>query len=131
MTLIHHIKKLAHIKRFTHNIMTLVHHLKKLVHHIISNKHTNMKIGTAYGRALLHTHVIFIWTLIGIFVFVVKNEFVSKFWQVSVFFFFFFFQLMVKGRKLNYVRIPCFVARNDSEFIYTLWQFSCSINLII
>ena len=28
----HYIKKLAHIQRFTHNIMTLIHHIKKLAH---------------------------------------------------------------------------------------------------
>ena len=39
MTLIHHIKKLAHIKRFTHNIMALTHHIQKRIHHIIRNIH--------------------------------------------------------------------------------------------
>ena len=66
-----------------------------------------MKIGTAYGRVLLHTRDIFSDPSRKIFFFVVKNEFVSKFGR-------WFFQLMVKGRKLNYVRMPCFVARNDS-----------------
>ena len=42
MTLIHHIKKLAHKKRFTHNIMTLIHHIKKWADHIIRNMHNIM-----------------------------------------------------------------------------------------
>ena len=40
----HHIKKLAHIKRSTHNLMTLTHHIKKLLHHIIRNIHNIVRL---------------------------------------------------------------------------------------
>ena len=74
----------------------------------------NMKIGTAYGRALQHTHVIFLDPSREILFFSwSKTNLCPNFGR-------WFFQLMVKWRKLNYVRMPCFVARNDSGFVYTL-----------
>ena len=36
MILIHHIKKLAHIKRFTHNILALIHHKENQAYKEIS-----------------------------------------------------------------------------------------------
>ena len=57
MTLIHHmkktahIKKLAHIKRFTPNIVTLIHHIKKTTH---MKKLAQTKSFTHYIMTLIH-----------------------------------------------------------------------------